>query len=165
MKFWRLASFITNRFYDKKYWMASTADVLQFLLLKWNRRYNFRTIFSIFGHCCRWGEPCSSYTTGTPCKGGGGPKTRSKNVHCVVDCTQSGVLQQKLKQFGLWGFLFDIFEISLKYFTLKTFQLRVSFSLGFCCGSRAIAKAQRKRRSLLKSLYFTHLNNLGRVSK
>ena len=28
----------------------------------------------------------------------------------------------------------------------------MSFSLGFCCGSRAIAKAQRKRRSLLKSL-------------
>ena len=35
---------------------------------------------------------------------------------------------------------------------VKTFQQRGSFSLGFCFGSRAIAKAQRKIRSLLKSL-------------
>ena len=53
------------------------------------------------------------------------------------------------------------FIVCWMYFTVKTFQQRVSFSLGFCCGSRAIPKAQRKICSLLKSLYFTVLHKCG----
>jgi hypothetical protein len=44
----------------------------------------------------------------------------------------------------------------------KDFSIEgVFLSLGFCCGSRATAKAQRKRHSLLKSLFNVNVNVEG----
>ena len=72
-------------------WYLSTAYVLQFLLSEIGIKIFGR--YSVFpAIVVDEGSPVVVIQQGLHAKGGGGPKTRSKNVHCVVDCTQSGVL-------------------------------------------------------------------------
>ena len=68
---------------------------------------------------------------------------------------QNYALLQWLDRQYICSLKYDLADAFGDSFRKKTFQQRASFSLGCCCGSRAITKAQRKRHSLLKSLYET----------
>ena len=93
-------------------------------------------------HSCITTDVCSSSGSGDSgpppsCRSGGIRQTEGTITPRILIDSKAKVLLTK-----------DLFLL----LDLKTFQQRASFSLAFCSGSRPIAKAQRKRRSLLESL-------------